>query len=100
VIALSYVGDFLPHVCNDAAALMSEAHWPRQPSVAQLVQLRIADTTGEVADRDLARARIRDVHFLDHQRSSRLYLYCCLALHDRPLRSIQRSPRCYERAQS
>jgi hypothetical protein len=25
----SYVGDFLPHVCNDAAALMPEARLPR-----------------------------------------------------------------------
>jgi hypothetical protein len=97
VIAFTYVGDFLPHVGNDAAALMSETHWPRQPRVAQLVHLRKADTTSDVTDRDLVRARIRDVDFLDHQRSCRLYLYCGLALHDRPLRSIQRFPRCYDR---
>src|SRR5215467_1759108 len=88
VIAFFYVGDFLPHLRNDAAALMAEAHRPRQPRAAQLVHLGIANAAGKVTDRDLVRARIRSVDFLDHQRPYSLYLYGGLALHDRLLRSI------------
>jgi hypothetical protein len=53
VIAFFYVDDFLPHLCNDAAALMAEVHWPRQRGAAQLVHLGIANTAREVSDRDL-----------------------------------------------
>ena len=74
MIAFFYMGDFLPHVRDDAAALMAKAHRPRQLGVAQLVQLGIADTAREVADRYLIRTGIGDVYLLDHQRSAVLYL--------------------------
>src|SRR5262249_49209661 len=70
-------------VTSFAAALMAEAHRPGESGAAQLVHLGIANTAGEVTDRDLVRGRIGDVDFLDHQRPSRLYLYGGLALHDR-----------------
>ena len=93
MIALFYVGDFLPRVRDDAAALMAEAHWPGQPGVVQLMHLGIANTASEVADRDLVRTRIRDVDFLDQQRSARLLPgWRGLALHERLLREIKPSP--------
>src|SRR5262245_25964800 len=85
VIAFFYVIDFLSDLCNDAAALMAEAHWPRQSRVAQLLHLGIANTARKVTDRDLVRGRIRNVDFLDHQRPCGLHLYGRLTLHDRLL---------------
>src|SRR5262249_5073752 len=93
VIAFFHVFDFLTHLSNDATALMAETHRPWQLGIAQLVHLGVADTTGEVADRDLIRARIRKVDLLDHQRPPRLYLYGSPALHGRLLGSIGAFPR-------
>jgi hypothetical protein len=88
VIAFFYMSDFLPHLCNDATALMAKTHWPRQPRIAQLVHLGIANTARNVADCDLVPTRIRKVDFLDHQWPCSLNLYGGLALHNCLSRSI------------
>src|SRR6185437_11580868 len=89
VIAFLDVGDVLPHAGDHAAAFMAEAHGPGHGGVAQLVDLGIANTAGEVAHDDLVRAGIRDVDFVDYQRSPVLDLDGGLALHDGPPGSIR-----------
>jgi hypothetical protein len=72
---------------------MPEAHWPWQCGIAQLVDLRIANTARNIVHRDLVRAGIRDVYFLDYERPSILDLYGGFSLHDRLLRAINPRPR-------
>ena len=65
MVAFLDVRDLFAGGDDDARGLVAEDEGQRRVGAVKLVQLRVADTGGELLDQDLRRSRVRQVDVVD-----------------------------------
>src|SRR5262249_28069258 len=81
MVAFEYGAHGASDAGDDTRGLVAEHHGHGRAGPTQLVQLGVADATGEKLDFDLRGAWIRQVDIVDHQRLAELHVDGGLRLH-------------------